>query len=180
MTIPEHSLACVHPREAVERRIRELAAEINAEYAGKPLVVVCVLKGGFMFFSDLVKELAVEPQVDFVRLASYGDGMVASRSVSFTKDVELSLFGKHVLLVEDVVDTGHTMDFLLRQLRARGAASLRIAALADKRARREVRVDVDYVGFSMTDEFIVGYGLDYAEYYRELPAVYEVVLAPSP
>ncbi|CAK7010248.1 MAG: Hypoxanthine phosphoribosyltransferase [Desulfovibrio sp.] len=170
-----HTLRCIHPRETVETRIRELAAAINAAYEGKPLVVVCVLKGAFMFFSDLVKCLTVSPQLDFVRLASYGNGMETSRSISFTKDLELSLAGKHVLLVEDVVDTGHTMDFLLRQLKARGAASIRIAALVDKTSRREVPVDVAYVGFTMNDEFIVGYGLDYAENYRELPAIWEVL-----
>jgi hypoxanthine phosphoribosyltransferase len=171
----EHAIRCVYPRDVVEGRIRELASAVNAEYAGRPLVVVCVLKGAYMFFSDLVKELTVGPELDFVRLASYGSGTESSRSISFTKDVELSLAGKHVLLVEDVIDTGHTMDFLMRQLKARGTASLKIAALVDKKARSEVPVDAEFVGFTIDDGFIVGYGLDYAELYRELPAIYEVV-----
>lgn len=173
------TLRCVYPQEAVECRIRELAGLINAEYAGKPLVVICVLKGAYMFFSDLVKNLTVGPQLDFVRLASYGNGMETTRSISFTKDVELSLSNRHVLLVEDVIDSGHTMAFLLHQLKARGAASLKIAALVDKKARREVRVDADFVGFTLDDGFIVGYGLDYAEEYRELPAIYEIVSESS-
>ena len=175
MSKDNHTIRSVYPREVVEGRIRELAARINADYAGKPLVVVCVLKGAYMFFSDLVKELTVGPELDFVRLASYGNGIESSRSISFTKDVELSLAGKHVLLVEDVIDTGHTMDFLIRQLKARGAVSLKIAALIDKKARREVPVDAEYVGFTVNDGFIIGYGLDYAERYREIPAICEVV-----
>ena len=171
----DHPMRCVFTREQVEGRVRAIAAEINALYADKPLVVVCVLKGAVLFFSDLLKEITVRPQIDFVRLASYGDGMQTSKSVSFTKDVELSLEDKHVLLVEDVIDSGHTMDFLLRQLSARGAASIKIAVLIDKHERREKAVTPDFVGFSLNEGFIVGYGLDYAERYRELPAIYEIL-----
>lgn len=162
----------LYSAEDIQRRVAEIAAEINAEYAGKDLVVVCVLKGGFMFFSDLVKQITVDPRLDFVRLASYGKGTESSRAINFTKDIEISLKGAHVLVVEDVVDTGHTMDFLARQLGARGAESFRIAALIDKIERREVPVKVDYAGFRLDSGFIVGYGLDYAEYGRETPAVY--------
>lgn len=169
------SMRCVYSAEDIARRVGELGAAINAEYAGKPLVVVCILKGAFMFFSDLVRELTVGPEVDFVRLASYGDGMRTSRSVSFTKDVELSLRDKHVLLVEDVVDSGHTIDFLLRQLKARGAASIKVAVLVDKQERREMFVTPDFVGFTLREGYIVGYGLDCAEKYRELPAIYEIL-----
>ncbi len=158
----------------IARRVREIAGEINALYQDKPLVMVCILKGGFMFFSDLVKQVSVQPELDFVRLASYG-AATSGAAISFTKDVELSLKGKHVLFVEDVVDSGHTMLFLLQQMRARGAASLRIAALVDKRERREVEVTVDFSGFALPKGFIVGYGLDYAERFRELPAIYELV-----
>lgn len=170
-----HTLRLVYSSEEIAARVREIGALVNAAYAGKPLVVVCILKGAFMFFSDLLKELTVEPQIDFVRLASYGDGTRTTRSVSFTKDVELSLQDKHVLLVEDVIDSGHTIDFLLRQLHARGAASLRVAALVDKTERREKAVTSDFTGFALRGGFIVGYGLDYAEEYRELPAIYEVI-----
>ncbi len=171
-TIAVKNLDVLYTDEQIQTRVRELAAEINAVYEGKPLVVVCVLKGGFMFFSDLLKRISVQPEVDFVRLASYGNTMDSSRSISFTKDVEISLEGKHVLIVEDVVDTGHSMEFLFRCLSARGAVSLRLAALVDKRERREVRVDVDFPGFILSEGFIVGYGLDYAERFRELPAIY--------
>ena len=162
--------------EQIDRRVRELAGQINELYAGRRLVLVCVLKGAFMFFSDLAKHVTVSPEIDFVRLASYGRSDASSGSVSFSKDVELSLVGKDVLLVEDIVDSGRTMDFLLRQMKARGAASLRVAALVDKTERREVDVHVDFACFSVPSGFIVGYGLDYAERCRELPAVYTAVI----
>ena len=159
--------------EAIQKRIRELADEISALYKDEPLVVVCVLKGAFMFFSDLVKHLTCKPELDFVRLASYGTASKSSKTITFTKDVEIPLEGKHVLIVEDIVDTGHSMDFLFRQFQARGARSLRLAVLLDKHERREVPVTSHFVGFALPSGFVVGYGLDYAESYRELPAIYE-------
>lgn len=162
--------------ERIDRRVRELAGQINELYAGKDLVLVCVLKGAFMFFSDLVKHVTVNPEIDFVRLASYGQSRQSSGAISFSKDVELSLAGKDVILVEDIVDSGRTMDFLLRRMAARGANSLRVAALVDKTERREVDVRVDFAGFSLLSGFIVGYGLDYAERCRELPALYTAVI----
>ena len=166
----------IYNEEQIQTRVAELAAEISALYDGEDLVVVCVLKGGFMFFSDLARRLAgPQVEVDFVRLASYGRSTMSSRTVSFVKDVELSLAGKHVLVVEDIVDTGHTMDFLLRQFAARGVKSLRLAVMVDKQERREVPVNADFMGFALSGGFIVGYGLDYAERYRELPAIFEVI-----
>ena len=138
--------------EAIQTRVKEMAGEISTLYKDEPLVVVCVLKGAFMFFSDLVRHLTCKPELDFVRLASEG---------------------KHVLIVEDIVDTGHSMDFLYRQFQARGARSLRLAVLVDKNERREVPVTSHFVGFALPSGFVVGYGLDYAESYRELPAIYE-------
>lgn len=161
--------------EEIDKRVTSIAESINTLYTGEPLVMICVLKGAFMFFSDLVKKVTVGPEIDFVRVASYGSQLASSRTISFTKDVEISLAGKHVLLVEDVIDSGFTMEFLLRQMRARGAKSLRVATLVDKKERREARVDVDFPGFSLSTGFIVGYGLDYAERYRELPAIYVAV-----
>ncbi len=161
--------------EVIDQRVASIAESINTLYAGEPLVMICVLKGAFMFFSDLVKKVTVNPEVDFVRVASYGAQVSSSRTISFTKDVEISLTGKHVLLVEDVIDSGFTMEFLLQQMRARGAKSLRVAALVDKKERREAQVTVDFPGFSLSTGFIVGYGLDYAERYRELPAIYVAV-----
>jgi hypoxanthine phosphoribosyltransferase len=162
----------LYSAEEIAQRVGDIADRINRDYAGGSLVMICVLKGAFMFFSDLIRRVTVGPVLDFVRLASYGDNDVSSGTVHFSKDVEISVLGKDVLVVEDVVDSGITMDFLLRQLRARGANSLRIAALVDKFERREVEVHVDYAGFTLSSGFIVGYGLDHAERFRELPAVY--------
>jgi len=166
----------IYDVEQIQARVADLAAEISVLYDGEALVVVCVLKGGFMFFSDLARRLeGPQVEVDFVRLASYGRGTTSSRTVAFVKDVELSLAGKHVLVVEDIIDTGHTMDFLLRQFAARGAKSLRLAVMVDKQERREVPVKADFTGFALPGGFIVGYGLDYAERYRELPSIFEVI-----
>ena len=162
----------MYPASVIEERVRALADKINLLYEGKPLVMICVLKGAFMFFSDLVKHVTVGVELDFVRLASYETGERSSGTVSFLKDAEISLQGKDVLIVEDVVDSGLTMEFLTRQLKARGVNSLRIAVLIDKIERRERAVTIDFSGFTVSSGFIVGYGLDYAERFRELPAVY--------
>lgn len=168
----KESLSAVVFSEAeIAARINELAGEINAVYSGKRLVVICVLKGAFMFFSDLVKRLKVRPELDFVRIASYGNKTSSEEHIYFTKDVELPLKGKHALVVEDVVDTGRSMDFLFKQLAARGAKSIKLCALVDKFERRTADIKVDFAGFRLDDGFIVGYGLDYAERYRELPEI---------
>ncbi|MDL2271636.1 hypoxanthine phosphoribosyltransferase [Desulfovibrio sp. OttesenSCG-928-I05] len=169
-----HSLRVVYPSEVIAARVEKVAQEINARYKDEPLVMVCVLKGAFMFFSDLVKLIDVHPEIDFVRLASYGM-QSSGGAITFSKDIDISIKDKHVLIVEDVIDSGHTMDFLLKQFQARGAKSLRLAVLVDKQERREVDVQADFTGFVVNEGFIVGYGLDYAERYRELPAIYEVV-----
>jgi hypoxanthine phosphoribosyltransferase len=155
----------------IEERVKALAEDINLQYRGKNLTIICVLKGAFMFFADLVRYITLHPRLDFVRIASYGNNISREERIYFTKDVELSLAGQHVLVVEDIVDTGRSMDFLFRQLAARGALSLRLCALVDKFERREVDMKVDFVGFSIPEGFIVGYGLDYAEKYREFPEI---------
>ena len=162
--------------EQIAARIQDLAREIDAVYGDEPVVAVCVLKGGFMFFSDLVRSLHnTNLELDFVRLSSYGKGSSSSKHVIFSKDVEIDICGKHVLIIEDIVDSGHSMRFLLGQFAARKARSLRLAALVDKDERREVDVKVDFAGFKLNQGFIVGYGLDYAEHYRLLPGVFEVI-----
>ena len=170
-----HRMLPVIPAAAITRRVAELGAEISARYHGQPLVCVCVLKGAFVFFADLIRHITCEPEIDFVRLASYGGATSRGRQNVFTKDMEVDVAGKHVLLVEDIVDTGRSAEFLLHVLEKRGAASLKICAFIDKRERREVGVSVDFAGFPIQKGFIVGYGMDYAEKYRELDAVYELV-----
>ena len=166
----------VYTSGQIAERVRSMAAEIDAFYGDEPLVAVCVLKGAVFFFTDLVRAMRSENlELDFVRLSSYGKGTSSSRHVVFSKDVDCDITGKHVLIVEDVVDSGLSMQFLMRQFEARGARSLRLAALVDKNERREVDVRVDFAGFKLEEGFIVGYGLDYAEKYRALPDVEELV-----
>jgi len=165
----------VIPAAAIQKRVAELGAEISARYRGQPLVCVCVLKGAFLFFADLIRHIEGGPEIDFVRLASYGGSTSRGCQTAFTKDLEADVAGKHVLLVEDIVDTGRSAEFLLRALEGRGAASLKICAFVDKHERREAGVTVDFAGFPIQKGFIVGYGMDYAEKYRELDAVYELV-----
>jgi len=170
-----HKMIPVISREDIARRVAELGKEITSHYQGQPLVMVCVLKGAFLFYADLVRHVHTPLEMDFVRLASYGSGTSRGNQVLLIKDLEVSVAGKHVLLVEDIVDTGHSMDFLLHKLAERGAASLKVCAFVDKSERREVSLKVDFAGFPIQKGFIVGYGMDYAEQYRELDAVYELV-----
>jgi len=135
-----------------------------------------VLKGAFLFFADLVRHIKNDAlEIDFVRMASYGSAQTRGRQTIFSKDMEVDVTGKHVLLVEDIVDTGHSVEFLLEVLEKRGAESIRVCAVVDKHERREVSLTVDFAGFPIQKGFIVGYGMDYAEKYRELDAVYELV-----
>ncbi len=170
-----HDMKEVFSAAVIRRRVEELAAQIDEVYRGETIVAVCVLKGAFPFFSDLVRAMKTDVLIDFVRLASYGDRASSSEHVQITKDVEISLEGRHVLIVEDIVDTGRSMDFLMRYFSSRGAKSIRLAALIDKKERREFSVHSDFAGFDLPSGFIVGYGLDYAERYRTLPAIYELL-----
>lgn len=174
-TISLSALVPVFRRDAIAARVGEMANAIDSAYGGEPLVAICVLKGAFIFFSDLVRSLA-NPllEVDFVRLASYGMNSASSKHIIFSKDIEVDILDKHVLVVEDIVDSGHTMRFLLDQLTPRRPRSLAIAALVDKQERREADVDVAFSGFCLPAGFIVGYGMDYAEHFRGLPDICEL------
>ncbi len=162
-------------RKKIARRVQELAAQIGRDYEGQDLLLVGILKGAFIFLADLARALEVPAQVDFVRLMSYGKATETSGEVHITKDVELPVHGRHVLIVEDIVDAGLTLDFLLGHLASHNPASLKICCLIDKRERRQVEVPLDYVGFTVEKGFLVGYGLDCAEKFRTLPEVYEIV-----
>lgn len=162
-------------RAQIEARVRELGREISAHYGDEPLVCVCVLKGAYVFFADLMRSLTIHPIVDFLRLSSYADQTSRSRMI-FSKDMEVDIKDKHVLVVEDVVDTGHSIEFLLKVLEARSPRSAKVAAMINKTERREVDVAVDFVGFPLERGYIVGYGLDYAEQYRELDGIYDLRL----
>jgi hypoxanthine phosphoribosyltransferase len=165
----------IFSRRQIAHRVRELAAQISRDYAGQDLLLVGILKGAFIFLADLARALEFPVEVDFVRLLSYGTGTESSGEVHITKDVELPVKGRHVLVVEDIVDAGLTLDFLLGHLASHNPASLKICCLIDKRERRQVEVPLDYVGFTVDQGFLVGYGLDCAEKFRTLPEVYEIV-----
>ncbi len=158
-------------RDELDKRIRDLAAEISKDYANQDLLMIGVLKGSFVFLADLMRYVDSNVSVDFMGTVSYGASTKSSGEVRITKDLEESVAGRHVLLVEDIVDTGLTLRYLLDTLRNRQPASLKVCALLDKPARRRVRVSLDYYGFIIPNAFVVGYGLDYAEKYRGLPYV---------
>lgn len=165
--------------EAIAARVKELAAQISRDFAGKDLLLVGVLKGAFVFLADLVRALEIPGQVEFVRLASYGKGATSAGHVQVILDLEVSIVGRHVLIVEDVLDTGLTLGFLLERLRARHPASLKLCVLLNKRVRRACDIIPDYTGFDVPDRFVVGYGIDYAEHYRHLPAIYTLSFVKS-
>lgn len=160
------------PEQELQARVAELGRGINATYTDddRPLLV-CVLKGAFMFLADLTRHLEMRHEVDFMEISSYGAGTESSGIVRILLDLEQNVQGRHVLIVEDIVDTGRTLDYITRNLRTRRPASLRVCALLSKPSRREIDVQLDWVGFEVPDEFVVGYGLDFAEEYRNLPFI---------
>ena len=170
----EYHLNPLISREQIAAIVRDLAARISADYGQSELVLVCVLKGGFMFLSDLVRHLRMPLQIDFVRLASYGSGMKSSGRIEITKDIEVSVEGKDVLIVEDIIDSGRTIRFLKERLALSNPRSVKVCTLLDKKARREVEMEADYIGKEVDDVFIVGYGIDFNEAYRNLPEIYYV------
>ena len=162
---------------ALQGRIAELGDEISRDYAGHDLLLVGVLKGAVFFMADLMRHLTIPCEIDFMAISSYGDGTDSSGVVRILKDLDINIEGRDVLVVEDIVDSGLTLSYLMRNLEAREPASLEICALLTKPERREIEVPVKYVGFEIPDRFVIGYGLDFAERYRNLP--YVGVLDPA-
>lgn len=157
--------------EQIATRVRQLGKEISADYEGKTVHLICVLKGAYTFLADLARAMEVPVTLDFLAVSSYGKGQTSSGEVQLTKDLDVSLQGRDVIVVEDIADTGLTLNYLLTMLRSRQPASLKVAALLSKPTRREIDVPVDYIGFEVPDRFVVGYGLDDDQRYRELPYV---------
>lgn len=157
--------------DAIQARIKELGAEIARDYSGRSPLLVCVLKGACMFLSDLMRATDIPLNVEFIAISSYGAEMRTSGEVRILKDLDVAIEGRHILVVEDIVDTGLTLSYLLANLKSRGAESVKLAALLDKYERREKEVPIDYLGFKIPDKFVVGYGLDFAERYRNLPFI---------
>lgn len=152
----------------IQKRVKEMGQEITKDYEGKDLMLVGVLKGAFMFLGDLTKNIEIPLSIDFMAVSSYGNSTESSGVVRILKDLEGSIEGKHILLVEDIIDTGLTLNYLVNNLKSRGAASVKICTLLDKPERRLVNVELAYKGFDIPDEFVVGYGIDFAEKYRNL------------
>lgn len=164
-------------RDVLQRRIEELGEEISSDYAGRDLLLVGVLKGAVFFMADLMRNLTIPCEIDFMAISSYGDATDSSGVVRILKDLDINIEGRDVLVVEDIIDSGLTLSYLVRNLEAREPASLEVCSLLTKPERREIDVPVRYVGFEIPNRFVIGYGLDFAERYRNLP--YVGVLDPA-
>jgi len=164
--------------EEIQKRIAELGAEISRDYRGKPLVILCILKGSFMFAADLARNIDLPLRIEFLGVQSYGDGTKSTGVVQITLDLTTPIENENVLIVEDIVDTGLTLDYLMHQLQTRNPASVKVCALLHKPARTVKQVSIDYLGFTIEDVFVVGYGLDWAQKYRNMPEI-GVVIQPN-
>jgi hypoxanthine phosphoribosyltransferase len=165
-------LVLLYTRDQIAQRVRELAASISADYIDSDLVLIGVLRGAFVFLADLIRQLTIPVKVDFVGAASYGSRSQTSGEVSITKELQIPVSGRELLLVEDIEDTGITLLTIQSKLKELGPRSIKVCTLIDKRERRLVDLPLDYVGFTISKGFIVGYGIDYAEQYRQLPDIY--------
>jgi hypoxanthine phosphoribosyltransferase len=159
-------------RHEIDAAVQSLANQINQDYAGKQIVLVAVLKGAIVFVADLVRHLTIDHEVEFVRLSSYGKARTSSGTVTILKDIQADIRGKHVLILEEIIDSGRTLRFLFDRLKASGPASVEIVTLLDKESKRVVEIPVKYVGRKIDDQFLVGYGLDLEEHCRNLPDIY--------
>ena len=157
--------------EEIKAKVKELAKRIEKDYEGQDVLLVGILKGASVFVADLMREIKLDVNIDFMSVSSYGSGTVSSGTVKILKDLDVDIEGKNVLIVEDIIDSGLTLSNLTRELQARGPKALKICTLLDKPERRKADIPVDYVGFVIEDKFIVGYGIDYAEKYRNLPYI---------
>ena len=157
--------------DQIQRRVAELGARITVDFANEDVLIIAVLKGAMLFLADLMRHIDLPLAVDFLAVSSYGRGTESTGVVRILKDLDEPIEDRHVIIVEDIIDSGRTLDYLLRMLRQRSPATLHVCTLLDKRERREIEVPVDYAGFDVPDAFVVGYGLDYAEHYRQLPFI---------
>ncbi len=167
----------LYDKKTLNRRVKELACRISADYKGKNLLMVCILRGASVFFADLIREIDLDFEIDFMATASYGAGAVSSGEVKLQKDLNSAVAGRDIIIVEDIVDSGLTLAYLKKLLAARAPASIKICALLSKPERKTEDIEIDYTGFIIPNEFVVGYGLDYQERYRQLPEV--CVLSPD-
>jgi hypoxanthine phosphoribosyltransferase len=171
---PSERLVLLYSRDQIARRVRELATVISADYAGADLVLVGILRGSFVFLADLIRQLTIPVAIDFVGAASYGSRTQTSGQVTFNRELQVPVSGRDLLLVEDIEDTGVTLQAIQKKLKELRPRSIKVCVLIDKRERRQIDITLDYVGFEMDKGFIVGYGIDYAEQYRYLPDIYQL------
>ena len=167
----QHHISVMISEEEIEKRVCELAAQISSDFAGETVKLICILKGSAFFACELAKRITVPVMIDFMQVSSYGSGTVSSGTVQIKKDLDEPLKDEHVIIVEDIIDSGNTLSRLVPMLQERGPKDLRICTLLSKPERREVEIDVAYNGFEIPDKFVVGYGLDYDQHYRNLPYV---------
>lgn len=172
-------LSPVLSQEEIRKRVADLATQISSDYSNETLIVIGVLKGAFIFLADLVRMMDIPVEIDFIRASSYGHGDTSSGEVMLADELHTEVAGKHILIVEDIIDTGHTIEELISCLKARSPKSVRVCACVDKTQRRETDFKADYICFSVEKGFLVGYGLDYAEKYRYLPAIYSLTNSTS-
>jgi len=158
-------------KDEIEARVQSIAKQLDKDYEGKRPLLICVLKGSVLFFSDLIRAMKIPLEIDFMAITSYGNSAKSSGEVRMIKDLDRSIENRHVLIVEDIIDSGYTLSYLKRMLYSRHPESVKICALLDKFERREVAIEADYKGFDIGNEFVVGYGLDYAEEYRNIPEI---------
>ena len=170
----EDNRSILFSRERIAQEIKRIGQEISRDFQGQEVMLVGVLKGSFLFIADLIREIEVPSVIDFVRLASYGSGTQTSGIIEFRKELEMPIRGRNVIIVEDIIDSGYTLECLYNKLLLQEPRTLKICTLIDKKARREVEIEADYVGITMDDGFIIGYGLDHDEKYRNLPDIYVV------
>ncbi len=161
----------IYSPEDIKKRVAEIGAQISKEYAGKEIILVCILKGSYMFTADLSRAIDVPCSVEFMQVSSYSDGTVTSGSLKIIKDINVPVDNKHIIIIEDIIDTGITLYNLKKMFETRNPASMKICAFLDKPSRRKADIEADYVGYEVEDNFLVGYGLDYAQKYRNLPFV---------
>lgn len=167
----EHKISVMIPEEDLDKKIAELGAQISKDYAGKAVKLICILKGSIFFCCELAKRITVPVTLDFMQVSSYGSGTVSSGKVNIKKDLDESIEGDHVIVVEDIIDSGNTLSRLIPMLLERKPADLAVCTMLDKPERREVEMDVKYNGFQIPDEFVVGFGLDFDQKYRNLPFI---------
>ncbi len=170
----EDNRSILFSRERIAQEVKRIGQEISRDFQDQEVMLVGVLKGSFLFIADLIREIEVPSVIDFVRLASYGSGTQTSGIIEFRKELEMPIRGRNVIIVEDIIDSGYTLECLYNKLLLQEPRTLKICTLIDKKARREVEIEADYVGITMDDGFIIGYGLDHDEKYRNLPDIYVV------